>query len=216
MNAAICRFQRLDQREKCNAAVSKLEELHKIMLQSSVSAIKDACFARFSQSIKQNFDELRATEDHKLLAICKIREANDNSIELTRAEIVSRIKESSSKNSVHYRDLMVQVIERTLEVMGDAPCDFVIDGLGSLAREEITLSSDFEHVIILDDDTPHTENIREYFLWFTVIFHVIIIGLRETIIPSVDITGLCDHYRLTKRTNGFKIATRRVGCRLME
>ena len=31
--------------------------------------------------------------------------------------------------------------------MGEAPCEYAIVGMGSLAREEITAYSDFEHII---------------------------------------------------------------------
>ena len=38
------------------------------------------------------------------------------------------------------------------DVMGKPPCDYAIVGMSSLAREEITSFSDFEHIILLFND----------------------------------------------------------------
>ena len=77
--------------------------------------------------------------------------------------------------------------------MGDPPCKFSVVGMGSLARKEITPYSDFEHIIVLDNEIKKRsdcESILNYFRWFTVIFQVVVINLQETIIPSVDIESL--------------------------
>ena len=51
-------------------------------------------------------------------------------------------------------------------VMGDSSCKFLVVGMGSLARKEITPYSDFEHVIALENDTntrSDYESILNYF-----------------------------------------------------
>ena len=63
--------------------------------------------------------------------------------------------------------------------------------MGSLARKEITPYSDFEHIILLENSS-YAENCMEYFRWFTVIFHLIVLNLQETIIPSLNIEYLND------------------------
>jgi len=75
--------------------------------------------------------------------------------------------------------------------MGKPPCEFAVAGMGSLARNEITPYLNFEHIIILcklSNYEPHLE----YFRWFSVIFHVIVLNMKETIIPSLNITSLND------------------------
>ena len=80
--------------------------------------------------------------------------------------------------------------------MGEAPFAFAIAGMGSLARKEITPYSDFEHIILLPNrvNTGHEsyEQNLEYYRWFSVIFHTIVINLQETILPSVAISSLND------------------------
>ena len=78
-------------------------------------------------------------------------------------------------------------------VMGKPPCKYAIAGMGSLARSEITPYSDFEHIILLSDDENY-ESLLEYFRWYSVIFHIIVLHLQETIIPSLHIETLVDRY----------------------
>ena len=79
------------------------------------------------------------------------------------------------------------------KVMGEAPCKFTVIGMGSLARKEITPYSDFEHIIVLEELSKQempTENILNYFRWFSVIFQTVVLNLQETILPSVSIYSL--------------------------
>ncbi|CAK8687792.1 unnamed protein product [Clavelina lepadiformis] len=77
--------------------------------------------------------------------------------------------------------------------MGKNPCEFCIAAMGSLARSEVTPYSDFEHIILLEEGVKKRkkhEKPLEYFRWFSVIFNIIVINLKETIIPSVAIPSL--------------------------
>ena len=38
------------------------------------------------------------------------------------------------------------------------------------------------------------EEILDYFRWYSVVFHIIVINLQETILPSVSISSLNDKY----------------------
>ena len=66
---------------------------------------------------------------------------------------------------------------------------------GSLARKEISPYSDFEHIIALEEllQVQNTQDIVEYFRWYSVIFHIIVMNLQETIIPGVWIRSLNDN-----------------------
>ena len=105
---------------------------------------------------------------------------------------------------------MAELAKHCYRIMGDAPCCFALIGMGSLARMEITPYSDFEHIIVLDDgDTnkctqTEMENlIIPYFKWFSVVFHIIIINLQETILHSVAISSLNDFYTEANESNWF-------------
>ena len=73
--------------------------------------------------------------------------------------------------------------------MGRPPCSYAVAGMGSLARKEITPYSDFEHVILLEEQDNCESNL-EYFRWYSVIFHITLLNLQETIIPSLNISSL--------------------------
>ena len=89
---------------------------------------------------------------------------------------------------------MKDVSQYCAHVMGPPPCKFAVVGMGSLARNEITPYSDFEHIILLEkvENSRYFENCLEYFRWFTVIFHIIVLNLQETIIPRLNIKHLND------------------------
>ena len=88
-----------------------------------------------------------------------------------------------------YKQIMVELSQYCEDVMGKAPCEYTVVGMGSLAREEITAYSDFEHIILLFDD-KNCKSYLEYFKWFSVIFHIVILNLQETIVPSLNIASL--------------------------
>ena len=88
-----------------------------------------------------------------------------------------------------YKEIMADISQFCENVMGDPPCEYVIVGMGSLAREEITPYSDFEHIILLSDGKKWANHLK-FFRWFSVIFHVIVLNLQETIIPSMNINKL--------------------------
>ena len=88
-----------------------------------------------------------------------------------------------------YTQIMADLSNYCLSIMGQPPCDYAIVGMGSLARSEITPYSDFEHIILLFDHENYVSHL-EYFRWYSTIFHVIILNLQESIIPSLNIKCL--------------------------
>ena len=104
---------------------------------------------------------------------------------------ISASREVNKTIADQYKQIMADISQFCENVMGKPPCEYAIAGMGSLARAEITPYSDFEHIILLHD----TDNYKchlEYFRWFSVIFHVIILNVRETIIPSLNVNSLND------------------------
>ena len=104
---------------------------------------------------------------------------------------IESIKRIQSKITSNYKDIMIELCQYCEEVMGPPPCKFAVVAMGSLSRKEVTPYSDFEHIILLEIQ-EHYECNLEYFRWFSVIFHVIILNLQETIIPSLNIMYLND------------------------
>ena len=115
---------------------------------------------------------------------------------IERQQTVNKIKSVQQFNkiiAVKYKQIMANLGQFCEDVMGKPPCKYAIAGMGSLARSEITPYSDFEHIILLFDDENY-ESYLEYFRWYSVIFHTIILNLQETIIPSLNIETLEDWY----------------------
>ena len=88
-----------------------------------------------------------------------------------------------------YKQIMADLSEYCQNVMGQPPCKYCVAGMGSLARKEITPYSDFEHLLLMEE-CNHYESFLQYFRWMSVIFHVIVLNLQETIVPSLHIKSL--------------------------
>ena len=88
---------------------------------------------------------------------------------------------------------MDYISNKCCEIIGKTPCKFAVVGMGSLARKEVTPFSDFEHVIVLEEGIQHKsiyQESLEYFRWFSIVFQLIIVDLKETIIPSIAVPVL--------------------------
>ena len=99
------------------------------------------------------------------------------------------IQDINTKITHKYTQIMADLSNYCQSIMGQPPCDYAIVGMGSLARSEITPYSDFEHIILLFDHENYVSHL-EYFRWYSTIFHVIILNLQESIIPSLNIKCL--------------------------
>ena len=102
---------------------------------------------------------------------------------------IKTIRSLQEKTTSDYKHIMAEILQYCENVMGNTPCKFALVGMGSLARKEITPYSDFEHIIVLEENCQQRSNyetILKYFKWLSVIFQIIVINLQETIVPSVD------------------------------
>ena len=100
-------------------------------------------------------------------------------------------KQINKEIAAEYKKIMAKISKFCENVMGKPPCKYVVAGMGSMARDEITPYSDFEHIILLHDNES-CKSYLEYFRWFSVIFHIIVLNLQETIIPSLNVCSLND------------------------
>ena len=112
-----------------------------------------------------------------------------NDFQKQMSQKISASRQLNKTIANRYKSIMADVSEFCEDVMGKAPCEYAIVGMGSLAREEITPYSDFEHIILLFDNKNYKSHL-EFFRWFSVIFNVIILNLQETIIPSLNVNSL--------------------------
>ena len=190
-NAAILRSA-----EDTKIIKQDLAELCSYILQQSGAVNKRADLIQQATNVKQQVTEMRIEAKKMLFKIPSANRESNNAVksEQTKVSVIRDVQEQISDS---YMKIMRNLAKYCLSVMGDAPCKFAVVGMGSLARKEITPYSDFEHVIVLEEKSKDSENYQQilnYFRWYSVIFQIVIINLKETIIPSVAIDSLSWFY----------------------
>ena len=188
-NAAIVRLESAP--EKAQNVKMNLQQLCTEVLLIAGAKNKNANLIGKARSVKENIASMRNYVENELKHVPQISENifDKQPKEQQKAEKIQVIQAQIAEK---YTEIMVEIACFCEEVMGEPPCKYAIVGMGSLARKEITPYSDFEHVIVLENITDYEPKLR-YFKWLSVIFHVIIINIQETILPSVMIESLNNH-----------------------
>ncbi|XP_076825060.1 uncharacterized protein LOC143470680 [Clavelina lepadiformis] len=188
-----------------NAAISRqpsnpqfkddLQQLCTELLQTAGAKKMDADLMQISDQAAQMIKEMRDTVQQALSTLetipYDITIEEQKQLEVKNIHDIKLIQEQITQK---YGDVMRYIAEKCSEIMGKNPCEFCIAAMGSLARSEVTPYSDFEHIILLEGVKKRKkhEKVLEHFRWFSVIFNIIVINLKETIIPSVAIPSLND------------------------
>ena len=170
---------------------SDLSELCRHILKQSNANNQTADLIGKSQQVKVLVTNLRNEVKEFLESkVPKMSEitSKTNRIALNKAK-TSAIQQLNKLIAHKYKQIMAELSQYCENVMGDPPCKYVVVGMGSLAREEITAYSDFEHIILLFDDENY-KSYLDYFKWFSVIFHIVVLNVQETIVPSLNIASL--------------------------
>ena len=171
-----------------------LSQVCRFILEQAKAQNSTADLIEKATEVKNDVDLMRNEVNRRLTISKTIQNFEilncETSIDQQKAKIKS-IKKIQLHITDNYKKLMTDLSQYCEHVMGPPPCKFAVVGMGSLARKEITPYSDFEHIILLENNICD-ENFLEYFRWFTVIFHVIVLNLQETIIPSFNIEYLND------------------------
>ena len=205
LNAALVRNLR-----NASQVKTDLKDLCCEILKCAKAKKRNVDLIQESKNIVDIIEEMRKNVKSELGPIQRYisQEADGAELFKYQTEKINSIRSLQNKITTDYIKIMSQISKISEEIMGKAPCNFAVVGMGSLARNEITPYSDFEHVIVLEKDCEKQKNyskILEYFRWFSVIFHVIIINLGETILPSLDVEVLEDWFYdgFTKRGISF-------------
>ena len=187
---------------------NNLQKLCKEVLHEAGVKFQTADLIEKSKAVKISVNNLRQKVNKKLEDISPVvHTSNDHVLKHLQRRKISRIWDLQKLMFTEYKSIMSELAQYCIKVMGPAPCNFALVGMGSLAREEITPYSDFENVIILryaeHNIQQKKEGILQYFRWFSVIFHIVLINLQETIIPSVGIFSLNNFYSGIKDDDWF-------------
>ena len=170
---------------------SDLSELCRHILKQSNANNQTADLIGKSQQVKVSVTNLR--NEVKVFLESKVPKISEitsktNRIALNKTK-TTPIQQLNKLIAHKYKQIMAELSQHCENVMGTPPCKYVVVGMGSLAREEITAYSDFEHIILLFDDENH-KSYLDYFKWFSVIFHIVVLNVQETIVPSLNIASL--------------------------
>ena len=168
--AEVCKHI-LEQANAKNFAADLIDKANRV--KDKIIFLRNEVDAKLKKTAAQNISNSFDGKDPFNFQVCKAK-----SIEDINTVIAQK-----------YKKIMADLSNYCLSVMGQPPCDFAIAGMGSLARSEITPYSDFEHIILLFDHANYFSHL-EYFRWYSTIFHVIILNLKESIIPSLHINCL--------------------------
>ena len=166
-----------------------LKKLCSHVLKEASAKHLDADLIGFAGKIEKKVKAMR-DEVNQELDNFKISETINKTKEELENTKIKNIRNLQEKISINYKDIMAEILQYCQTAMGNSPCRFTLIGMGSLARNETTPYSDFEHIIVLEENCqlkPDYEKVLEYFRWLSVIFQIIVINLKETIVPSVDI-----------------------------
>ena len=170
---------------------SDLSELCRHILKQSNANNQTADLIEKSQQVKVSVTNLR--NEVKVFLERKVPKMSEitsktNLIALNKAKTTA-IQQLNKLIAHKYKQIMAELSQYCENVMGKPPCKYAVVGMGSLAREEITAYSDFEHIILLFDDENY-KSYLDYFKWFSVIFHIVVLNVQETIVPSLNIASL--------------------------
>ena len=172
---------------------SDLCELCQHILQQANADKQNANLIKQADKVKISINKLRKDARsflNKSLPEIHIKHSRNEYQKLMNQKI-SAIQQINKNIAAEYKKIMAKISKFCENVMGKPPCKYVIAGMGSMARDEITPYSDFEHIILLHDNETCKSHL-DYFRWFSVIFHVIVLNLQETIIPSSNVCSLND------------------------
>ena len=184
LNAAITR--------KPNNIQEIKDDLRKLcfrILKEASAKQLDADLIGFTGNVEEKVKTMRNEVNKKLNSLKMSETINETKEEIENLKIKT-IRNLQEKISDDFTKIMAEILVYCRTVMGNTPCTFTLIGMGSLARNEITPYSDFEHIIVLKENCqqrPDYKSVLEYFRWLSVIFQIVLINLQETIVPSVDI-----------------------------
>ena len=176
LNAAILRNP-----SNISQVKADLTDVCKHVLKQANANNLNADLVALANTVKDKIKKLRNIANDFLKQIdAQIRSNNTKTeslreLQIRKAESIQCINKTIANK---YKEIMADISNYCLDIMGKPPCEYSIVGMGSLARNEITPYSDFEHIILLCDDENYEQHL-EYFRWYSVIFHVIVLNFQE-------------------------------------
>ena len=144
---------------------SDLVEISQYTLQEAKAKNQNVNLVKKAEQTKPLVENLR-TETEAFLSISIPQMPVDpasNDFEYVMHKKILACRVISKSIADKYKEIMATISQFCENVMGQSPCEYATVEMGSLAREEITPYSDFEHIILLFDDDNYNSHL-EFFL----------------------------------------------------
>ena len=194
-NAALVRLPKKDSNNRAEIEEDLKQLCSKVLLAASAKD-KNADLCKQAATVKLAISKMRKKFEEKIKELKKIpKRTSKDRLRHLEEEKIDFIEKLQNEITYDYKQIMIKLAEFCEKVMGDPPCKYAVVGMGSMARKEITPYSDFEHIItlenvVLDFDELKKQKTFLYFRWFSVVFHVVVVNLQETIVRSVAVAYL--------------------------
>jgi len=176
-----------------------LEEVCSHVLDLAHAANRAISLTEHVKNVKEQWNLLRFVTQKQLKSLKCV--SNKATPEILKNEENQKIKDVALIQdfvTMTYKTIMNSISKCCIEILGSPPCKFALVGMGSIARDEVTPYSDFESILVLEDEVQnanHYERILNYFRWFAVIFQIILVRLGETILRFLAIPCLNDPFK---------------------
>ncbi|MEL6152884.1 MAG: DUF294 nucleotidyltransferase-like domain-containing protein, partial [Bacteroidota bacterium] len=184
-----------------HAAYDGLAQIKKAMLatcKAKVTALKVVDLEQQIENDKSLLEALRARSKQQVEELDKlINQEGMSEQEEKKAE--QMYIEGSEKLFGEITEGMKKFVARLYkeceEELEEAPCNYTVIGMGSMALQHITPYSDLEMAIIMDEpkDKATAKHYRDYLRKLTHLVHFRVINLGETVVPQNRYGVSLDH-----------------------
>ena len=150
-----------------------------------------------SKNVKKEVNQLRTNINGKLQQLEKLQEFTfkDPDHHFREEKYIRIVKSIQRETSENFKSILASISQKCIEILGQPPNKFALVGLESLARNEITAYSHFQHFIVLQNYncqrlSKKILRIEEYFCWYSCLFHIIIINFQETPLSNLKYSSI--------------------------
>jgi len=182
-----------------------MEDLCKHVLRCANATRTDVSLPQISETVAVAVVEMRKNVNSLLQKIPKFKHKHlkDEYNLSMEKKYLKAVQDMQIITFAYYHNVMAIISHRCKEILGDPPCEYALVGMGSMASTQMTPYSTFNYMILLKDYCKSKQkrrrfgrNVKEYFRWYSVLFHIIVINLQESLLPMAFIEYLS---QLTKK-----------------
>ena len=174
-----------------------LRELCEHVLVLAGARQKQADLINQSKIVRKELNAMRKKSEQEIKNLNRISDNSfGNDLRKEEETKISAVRTIQKNITDTFLNIMHNISQFCEEVVGAAPCRHALVAIGSPSRSEVTLYSDFESLIVLEDriedikDSDNYEAVMEHFRWLATIFQLVVVNIGETVIYDAAIESL--------------------------